>query len=170
MSCKDWRFFVHCSVSECLANQQATVLELSLLVAVFVLNRTIWQDFIAFLWFILPGATFLVTFSILLNWNKENLLLNHTYAYRMCGIDPYSMLLNYQLTKLEGRTQWPKTANSWTSLHMYLLLFYFDTKWILLFTIYQFSFLDTRTTSWIEKKYPRLWCGGGENQTITRNS
>ena len=46
----------------------------------------------------------------------------------------------------------------------------FDTKWILLFTIYQFSFLDTRTTSGIEKKYPRLWSGGGENQTITRNS
>ena len=109
-------FFVHCSVSECLANQQATVLELSHSVAVFELNRTIWQDFIAFLWFILPGATFLVTSSILLNWNKENLLLNHTYAYRMCGIDPYSMLLNYLLTKLEGRAQWPKIADSWTSL------------------------------------------------------
>jgi len=22
----------------------------------------------------------------------------------------------------------------------------------------------------LKKKYPRLWCGGGENQTITRNS
>ena len=32
--------FVHCSVSECLANQEATVLELSLLAAVFELNRT----------------------------------------------------------------------------------------------------------------------------------
>ena len=42
-------FFVHCSVSECLANQQATVLKLSHSVAVFELNRTIWQDFIEFL-------------------------------------------------------------------------------------------------------------------------
>ena len=33
-------FFVHCSVSECLANQQATVLELSHSVAVFEQNRT----------------------------------------------------------------------------------------------------------------------------------
>ena len=95
---------------------KSTVLELSLLAAVFELNRTIWQGFIAFLWFILPGATFLVTSSILLSWNKENLLLNHTYAYKMCGIDPYAMLLNYLLTKLEGRAQWLKIANSWTSL------------------------------------------------------
>ena len=79
-------FVVHCSVSEYLANQQTTVLELSLSVAFFELNRTIWQYFIAFLWFILPGTTFLVTSYIRLSWNKENLLLNHTLAYRMCGI------------------------------------------------------------------------------------
>jgi hypothetical protein len=69
--------FVYCSVSECLANQQATVLELGHSVAVFELNRTIWLYFIAFLWFILPGSTLLLTSSILLNWNKENWLLNH---------------------------------------------------------------------------------------------
>ena len=70
-------FFVHCFVSERLANQPTTVLELCLSVARFELNRTIWQDFFAFLWFILPGATFLVTSYILLSWNKENLLLKH---------------------------------------------------------------------------------------------
>ena len=108
--------FFHCCVSECLVNRQPTVLELGLLAAVFELNRTIWQDLIAFLRFFLPGATFLVTSSILLSWNKENLLLNHTYPYRICGVDPYSMLLNYLLTKVEGRAQWPKIADSWTSL------------------------------------------------------
>ena len=70
-------FFVHCFVSTCLANQPTTVLELGLSVALFELNRTIWQDFFAFLWFILPRATFLVTSYILLSWNIENLLLNH---------------------------------------------------------------------------------------------
>ena len=69
--------FVHCSVSECLANQPTTVLELGLSVALFEINRTIWQDFFPFLWFILPRATFLVTYYILLSWNIENLLLNH---------------------------------------------------------------------------------------------
>ena len=34
-------FFVHCSVPECLANQQTTVLEISLSIALFELNRTI---------------------------------------------------------------------------------------------------------------------------------
>ena len=67
-------FFVHCFVSTCLANQPTTVLELGLSVALFELNRTIWQDFFAFLWFILPRATFLVTSYILLSWNIENLL------------------------------------------------------------------------------------------------
>ena len=57
--------------------QPTTVLELGLSVALFELNRTIWQDFFAFLWFFLPRATFLVTSYILLSWNIENLLLNH---------------------------------------------------------------------------------------------
>ena len=70
-------FFVTCFVSTCLANQPTTVLELGLSVALFELNRTIWQDFFAFLWFILPRATFLITSYILLSWNIENLLLNH---------------------------------------------------------------------------------------------
>ena len=77
-------------------NRKTAVLSVTL----FELNRTIWQGSIAFFWFILPGVTFLVTSYIFLSWNKENLSLNHTYAYRMCGIDPYSMLLNYLLTKL----------------------------------------------------------------------
>ena len=42
-------FFIHFFVSECLANQPTTVLELGLSVALFELNRTILQDFIAFL-------------------------------------------------------------------------------------------------------------------------
>ena len=109
---------VACSVSECLANQQAKVLELSHSVTAFDLKRTIWQYFIAFLWFIFPGETFLVTSSILLNQNKEKLLLNHTYAYRMCGIDLYSMLLNYSLTKSKDQGQLPKIANWWTSLRI----------------------------------------------------
>ena len=45
---------------------------LNLSVAFFELNRTIWLDFFAFLW-----SIFLVTFYILLSWNKENVLLNH---------------------------------------------------------------------------------------------
>ena len=32
-------------------------------------------------------GNFLVTSSILLHWNKERLLLNHTYAYRMFGLE-----------------------------------------------------------------------------------
>ena len=109
-------------------------------VALFELNRMIWQDCFAFLWFILLGATFLVTYSILLSWNKENLLLNHTYAYRICGIDPYSMLLNYLLTKLEGRAQWPKIADSWTSLAKWLFLYKF-TSYLQLFSFWLFLFL-----------------------------
>ena len=76
-------FFVHCFVSTCLANQPTTVLELGLSVALFELNRTIWQDFFAFLWFILPRATFLVTSYILLSWNIENLLLNHHAHFQL---------------------------------------------------------------------------------------
>ena len=104
-------FFIHWSVSEFLENQQDAVLELTPLLAVFDLNRTIWRDFNAFLWFILPGANFLVTSYILLSWNELNLLLNHTYAYRMCGIDSYSMLLSHLLTKLEGQV--PLAKNCW---------------------------------------------------------
>ena len=37
-----------------------SILELGLSVALFELNRTIWQDFIAFLWLILTGAILLV--------------------------------------------------------------------------------------------------------------
>ena len=37
--------FVHCFVSTCLVNQPTTVLELGLSVALFELNRTIWQEF-----------------------------------------------------------------------------------------------------------------------------
>lgn len=72
-------FFVHCFVSTCLANQPTTVLELGLSVALFELNRTIWQDFFAFLWFILPRATFLVTSYILLSWNKETPLVKSNF-------------------------------------------------------------------------------------------
>ena len=61
----------------------------------------------------------LVTSSILLNLKKENLLLNYTYTYKMLSIDPYSMLLNYLLAKLEGQAQWPKIADSWTSLWLH---------------------------------------------------
>ena len=71
--------FVHCSISECLANQQATVLQLSHSVVVFELNMTIWQDLIESLWFILPGVTFLVSCnqigsfqnSSLWSWGKD---------------------------------------------------------------------------------------------------
>ena len=38
---KKLAFFVHCFVSECLANQPITVLELGLSVALFELNRII---------------------------------------------------------------------------------------------------------------------------------
>ena len=120
-------FFVHCSILECLANQQATVLELSHSVTVFELNRTIWQDFIAFLWFILPGATFLVTSSILLNWNKENLLLNHTYAYRMYGKDSYSMLLNYQARRPRTMAENRRFMNFFTSTYKARS---YDTSWV----------------------------------------
>ena len=46
------------------------------------------------------------------------MLLNHTYPYRRCGKISSSMLLNYLLTNLElkGKAQWPKIADSWTSL------------------------------------------------------
>ena len=40
---------IHCFVSERLANQPTTVLELGLSVALFELIRTLWQDFFAFL-------------------------------------------------------------------------------------------------------------------------
>ena len=78
--CMEWQklaFFVHCFVSECLANQPTTVLELCLSVVLFEVNRVIWQDFFAFLWFILPEATFPVNSYILLSWNKENLFLKY---------------------------------------------------------------------------------------------
>ena len=67
-------FFVHCFVSERLANQPTTVLELGLSVVLFELNRTIWQFF--FCIFVIY-FTFLVTSYILLSWNKEHLFLNH---------------------------------------------------------------------------------------------
>ena len=102
MSCKI-RCSLFCLGILCKSTNYSSVLKLSHSVAVFEPNRTIWQDFISFFWFILPGATFLVTSSIHLNWNKENLLLNHTCLQNMCGIDPYSMLLNYLLTKLFRR-------------------------------------------------------------------
>ena len=74
-------------------------------------------------------------FGNLLNWNKENLIMNHNYAYRMCGIDPYSMLLNYPLTNLEGWAQWPKIADWLTSLVQgffckYPLINYLDEDFI----------------------------------------
>ena len=63
----------------------------------FELNRTFWQDFIAFLWFILfTRGNFLITSSILLSWNKKIYhWTTHAY-YRICGmIDSNSMLLNF---------------------------------------------------------------------------
>ena len=41
---------------------------------------------------------------MLLSSNKEKLLLNDTYPYRICGKIHCSMLLNYLLTKLEGHS------------------------------------------------------------------
>ena len=70
-------------MSECLANQQTTILELSLSVALFETDiRTILQDSIAFFLFNLPGATFLITsYFVPVELNKEFFLLNHIYAH-----------------------------------------------------------------------------------------
>ena len=54
--------------------KQRTVLSLRLSVALFELNRAIWQDFFAFMWFFFTRGNF---FGNLLSWNKDNLFLNH---------------------------------------------------------------------------------------------
>ena len=56
-----------------------------------------------------PGVSFWVTYYILLSLHKENLLLNHTYLYRMCCKVHSSMLLSCLLTKTvmpEGEKDW----------------------------------------------------------------
>ena len=76
-------------------SKQTMVLELGLSVALFELNRTIWQDFFCIFVIYFTKGNFFGNLLHPFELKYRKFITEPPYPYNMCGIDLYSMYLTY---------------------------------------------------------------------------